>query len=512
MPDCVSRIAIGSRAQVALGEERCYGVPVPPTRRMDFTGESIQGAQGTLISAALNPSRAITNINKSTTDVNGDLNYELNSTGFGVMYRHALGDSITLLATDGGIRAQLGNDASIGSTVLTLRPEVNVSWPTAGLATVVSRDTSFNLVQDQVRWTGKTDGTSLTGVTSVGVAMKRGDRLFLTDSTAYVGVYTHYMESGRTLPTSLTVEVGRDVAFFTYTGMRVAQITETFNAQEYLTGTVTFMGRAEAVGALIGKAVIAGDTTVMLKPGTFLLQDGTGIAGFRQRNAGGTMLGTPTYTLQVEGENDITYVGYSLALNGGAVIFGIPPTGAGSITKAHAVDMPIAPQISAAETVLVPPTTDPLTSFQAGVYAANVYQEVLSATWTLNNNLFDGKFQLGDRYRAMAPEQRREVTGSMNMEFDDLVMYTRYTNSKAIQLEFRVVDDGANGQIGTTGVYRQIHYIFPKIKLTGTTPNAGGPDVITYDGPFQAMYDIEDDEPEVIMIIVNSSERDPYGV
>lgn len=508
---CGTRIGTGARGAISFGEEVCYGVAVPPKKRIDFVSESIQNNIGALQSNVLDPNRAVKGLVRGTSDVGGDINYEQNSTGLGVFYKHALGTVVTLLATDGGIRAQLAADAASGAATLTLRANnVNASWPTAGYATVVSRDSGGNLTQDVFRWTGKTDGTSLTGVTGLGINVIEGDRVFLTDSTTYTGVYTHVFEANKTLPTSLTVEVGRDIVYFTYTGCRINQLAETFNAGEILTGTFSVVGRAEASGADAQKAIAAGDTTIMLRQNTYILQDGTGIVGFRQRSSAGLPLGSLTYYLQVEGENDITYSAYNINANGSAVIFGIPPSGTGSITKAHAVGVPVAPQSTAAESTLTPPTTESLSSFQAGMYVNSVFQEVLSMNYTLNNNLFTDKFQLGDKFRAQLPEQRREVTGSMTVEFDDLTLYRKFVNSEGTELEVRIVDDGSLGQIGSTGVYRQKHIIFPRVKYTGTTPTIGGPEVLTHDMPFQAIYDVDDDEPEMIMIIVNSVERDPY--
>lgn len=513
MPTCNTRIAIGSRAQLSFGEERCYGIPVPPTKRIDFVSESIQNNITKLVSNALNPQRAVTNVVRGTSDIAGDIAYEQNTNGFGVFYKHALGDVITLELTDGGIGAQMAANASSGATSLTLRANnVNASWPTTGKATIVSRNSSGNLESDAFTWTGKTDGTSLTGVSGLAIDVVEGDRLFLTDSTNYVGVYTHYYECGATLPTGMTIEPGRDVVFFTYTGMKVNQLTENFNAQEFLTGTFSLIGRAEASGAVAQKAIVAGDSTVMLRVGSYIIQDGTGIAGFRQRNAAGTMLGSNTYKLQIEDDNDVTYTSITLNANGSAVLFGIPTSGTGSIPNAHAAGVPVAPQSTAAQTALTPPTTEPLVSFQAGVYLNSSFQEVLTATYTLNNNLFADKFQLGDRYRAQLPEQKREVTGSVSIEFDNLVMYRKFVDSEVSELEIRVVDDGVSGQIGSTGVYRQKNHIFPKCKFEGTTPVVGGPDVITMDMPFQSFYDVEDDEPEMILIIVNDVEREPHAV
>lgn len=516
MTTCNNKIAIGSRAQVAFGEEKCYGVAVPPLKRVDFVSESIANNIGQLVSNALNPSRGITNAVRGTSDVGGDIAYEQNTAGMGVFYKHALGDVITMANTDGGIRAQISIGSTAAPTQIVLKTgNLSAAFPKApsilGEARVVSRDGNGDLVSDIFTYTSiGADGT-MYGVAGLGIATRAGDRVFAADTTANMtGVYTHYFEAGVELPTGLTIEVGRDIVFFTYTGCKINQLTENFNAQEFLTGTVSVLGRAEASGADLQNAVVAGDTTAMLKMATYILQDGTGITGYRQRNAAGGMLGTLTHKLQIEGENDITYTGININTNGSAVIFGIPATGTGSITKAHAALMPIAPASTAAESTLTPPTSEPLTSFQAGVYFDGAFSEVLSASYTLNNNLFGDKFQLGDKFRAQLPEQRREVTGSMNLEFDDLVVYRKFVNSTAVELEIRTVDDGAAGQIGSTGVYRQKHHIFPKIKLQGSTPTTGGPDVYTYDVPFQALYDVTDDEPELILIIVNDVQREPH--
>jgi hypothetical protein len=472
---------------------------------MDFVSESLANAINTIVSNSLNPNRAVSNLVRSTSDIGGDIAYEQNSEGFGTWYKHAMGDAISMATTDGGVRAQLRLDASSGATAIHLYSRnLSSSLPTAGSANIVSRNSAGTLVSDTFAWTGRTDGTQLTGVSGLAIDVKKGDRIFLFDA-AYTSVYTHYIELGKRLPEGLTIEVGRDVAFFTYTGCKVNQVTENFNAQEILTGTFSIVGRAEASGGDLNVAMSIGDTSAILKSGSFIKQDGTTMTGFRQLDSTGGPLGTLTYYLQIEGENDITYTHYNVSTG---VIFGIPASGAGSVTKAHAIGVPVVPQSTAALSALVPPTTEPLTSFQAGMYVDSTFQEVLSATYTLNNNLFTDKFQLGDKYRAQLPEQRREVTGSLTVEFDDLVLYRKFVNSTDVEVEIRIVDDGSAGQIGTTGVYRQKHYIFPRIKFTGNTPNIGGPDVITVDMPFQALYDTTDDEPEMILILVNSLSGD----
>lgn len=528
-----TRIAIGSRGELSFAEEEEYGIAIDPVKRIDFVSESIANNIEILASNALNPNRAVSKVVRSTSDIGGDIAYEQNTHGFGTWYKHALGDAITLVSAgggvDGGVRCQLDADATVGQTALVVKNyNMSTSFPSSGIAVIVSRDANGDLVQDPITFSAR-DGTGGLTVADLSIAAKKGDRIFLAHAD-YDGVYTHYIEAGKTLPESLTIEVGRDIVYFTYSGCKINTFEETFNAKEMLTGTFSVVGREESSGGdsaglintgLAAGGIAVGDTTVWLKAGSFTTVDGTGVAGFKQvmYPTGGTwsatdqkpVVTTQTYKLQIEGENDITYTAIALGPSSTAFINGIPANGAGSITLAHGSAtsyVPIAPQSSAAQNALTPTSQEPLTSFQAAMYVDGVFNEILNASFSVNNNLFTGKFQLGDRYRAQLPEQLREVTGSITVEFDDLVMYRKFVNSTDTELEIRCVDDGTDGQIGATGVYRQKHIIFPKVKFTGNTPVIGGPDVITMDMAFQSFYDTDDDEPEIIMILVNNIAAD----
>jgi len=215
----------------------------------------------------------------------------------------------------------------------------------------------------------------------------------------------------------------------------------------------------------------------------------------------------PAGTVQVGAENDITYTGITIdPVSETAQLDGVPASGAASLSVAHAAGEPVVPAVSW-DTPSDPPSTDPLSSFQAAIYIDGVAQEVLSATFTLNNNLFPDKFQLGDRYRAGLPEQQRTVEGSINLEFDDEILYHKYINGTEAFFEIRCVDDSARIDTSAAAgreVYRQKHCLFPVIKYTGTTPQIGGPDQITYDMPFNALRDVTNDMNELAIIFVNT--------
>jgi hypothetical protein len=56
-------------------------------------------------------------------------------------------------------------------------------------------------------------------------------------------------------------------------------------------------------------------------------------------------------------------------------------------------------------------------------------------------------------------------------------------------------------------VYRQVHFIFPNVEFTGTTPQIGGPEIIEHDMNFTALRDVDDDMNELAVIFVNTIDR-----
>lgn len=139
------------------------------------------------------------------------------------------------------------------------------------------------------------------------------------------------------------------------------------------------------------------------------------------------------------------------------------------------------------------------------VYLDNSRHPVMGLSFTLNNNLFGEKYELGDRQRRGLVEQQLAAEGSINVEFDNLDLYRRFVNGIAAELEFQFnsdeyieADDGDLSDLQYT-----VSILFPKIKYTGTTHVAGGPEIIQTDFPFVALYDDEDDIPNCRMTLRN---------
>lgn len=129
---------------------------------------------------------------------------------------------------------------------------------------------------------------------------------------------------------------------------------------------------------------------------------------------------------------------------------------------------------------------NPLTFDEGAITIDGNSQEVAGFSITVNNNLMEDKGALGTRYRVAIPKTGfRDVTGSLNLEFDNLDMYNKYTGGTetALKLLFTADDMAAGTQPYT------FELDCPRIIFTGTTPVVGGPELIYFDMPFIALND-----------------------
>ena len=131
-------------------------------------------------------------------------------------------------------------------------------------------------------------------------------------------------------------------------------------------------------------------------------------------------------------------------------------------------------------------TLNPLTFDEGTMYLDGSSQEVSGFSLTIENSLAEDKGQLGSKYRAALPRSGfRDVTGSLNMEFDDLTFYNKYVNGTESSLALEFVSDDTITGAATSETY-ELKIDLPRVVFTGTTPNVGGPDLIYHDMPFTA--------------------------
>jgi len=129
---------------------------------------------------------------------------------------------------------------------------------------------------------------------------------------------------------------------------------------------------------------------------------------------------------------------------------------------------------------------NPLTFDEGALTIDGTSQEVAGFSLTINNNLAEDKGALGSLYRVALPRSGfRDVTGSLNLEFDDITTYNKYTGGTETALKLLFTSDDMAA--GTQAHSLQIDC--PRIVFTGSTPVVGGPDLIYYDMPFVALFD-----------------------
>jgi hypothetical protein len=143
-------------------------------------------------------------------------------------------------------------------------------------------------------------------------------------------------------------------------------------------------------------------------------------------------------------------------------------------------------------------SADPFTGVQASIEVGGSAFGVMTADFTVTNDIFAGKYELGDNRRAALIEQKRSVTGKLNIEFDDLTIYDLFIGGTESTLTIELTSD--QYITGTTPYSMKIE--FPKVVYTGDTPTMGGPGIILVDCPFTALY-TDTASPEIIITVYN---------
>jgi len=653
MSICSFRHAVGARGKLSYGDENCWGRAVEPTNEIAFKTEGFKNEIGDLRSEALDPNRSLTKRVNGVSSVSGEFAFEQNVTGYEFIARHALGDYVSVASADGAIGSRVTTEyAASVNDIIVADNSVFVAGTGAGAGNhyflaAIYKDSSGKLKSEIsiAQYTLHTDGVTINGASSLfTVKVPLGAYIVQTNSD-WNNVHTHYIEAARDLPEGLTFEVGRDVAYFVYTGMKVNTLEYTFNAQEICQGTASLVGKGEYSGGLlntattelsasvvidtfgmdiyvagqqvsaaianaandetaaansdtpndvnllaaststndtyefglasklscvtvqnltlgaetdlnlvweyyngtawvalnvtqdeIGDTFVAGSvagsvgektttwdvpndmaTTTVAALGPFyyvrMRVDGVVVAGTAAVTAdrvwvGPSAIGFPREggILQVGSENGVAFSSYTIDYDTALATFIVDPV-EWNRGSAHELAEPVVSQQTWGHNVALPTDTDPLSSYQAAAYMNGVYQEVLSATVTLNNNLNTDKFQIGARFRAGVPEGMRSVECTLNAEFDDLILYRKYIDHNGFELEIRAVQDSEpiNTAILVDPVYASKTLFMPKVELTGTTPNIGGPDQILIDHPGVCMRDTVRDINELVVIFVNES-------
>ena len=312
-----------------------------------------------------------------------------------------------------------------------------------------------------------------------------------TDTNGNV-VYTHHLERGRKLPVAgLTVEIDRDAAVFTYIGNKINTATWNFETNAIVTGSFSLVGQRELAMATLSDDVVPGATEIFVDDKYEALFPASGQITLGERTG-------ITYTTK-----EVDHLGSSKTR-----LSGIPATGDAAIDRPHVKGENVDCRSSNLVSGFIESLSDPLTSFESMVYIDGYFEEVLSGSITLNNNLNTDKFGLGSRNRLQIVEEDAVVEASLNMEFDDGKFYTKFKEGTYFALEFKCISEADESEIGNTGVLEQGYYLVPKCKFSGNTPFIEGKSYITHDMPMQCIVDDENDTTDLVIILVNGEGKE----
>ena len=298
--------------------------------------------------------------------------------------------------------------------------------------------------------------------------------------------YTHLIERGKYSPTGLTCEIDRDAMIFVYTGNKVNSLTLNFDTNSIVSGTVSMIGRREDSTVKLMDDVVPGSATVRVNGRTAFPAAGV---------------------ITIGEETGMTYSSVTDNLDG-TYTLNMADTNTANTTaiqRAHFKGENVDSRTSTAVATPYEGNNSPLTAFETLVYIDGYFEEVLSGTLTLNNNLNTDKYGLGSRYKLATVEQRAVVEASLNMEFDDGKHYKKFVEGEYFSLEFKCVSEADDSLIGATGVYSQAYYYLPKCKFDGTTPTIQGDSYITHDMPITAVVDDELNTTDLVIFLVNAA-------
>jgi len=647
--------AVGARAQLGFAEEGEFGcLQQTPDNFVEVNSETIGSEIGSLISGALRSDRAVHKRATGVEAAGGDIETEISPRGYETLFKHALGE-VTTTRTDtafviectnnaetkceltithtAGVATQLAIDMDVGA-------DLTLDLTSGSYDTIAEVMAAINTHANLVCWSayqatqgvwqttihasdylaGTDNSNCLEECANIDILKTPNDRWVV--GTEW-GVYSHQIQGASTLPAGMSIEVGRDIAAFTYSGGKVNTM-ELNAAEEFFMGTFGIMAKGGTTAGLpaaassnVGNAKNAfkirytgenSNATLAIDSTNYTIElaiDGTSEDIVHNINEPyvDPLTGT-VYNLQKVGGlvdylNDLTYIDCQLAdytspaaesttLNhsvatdiisssytwfnfeytntkalpvlwgdyigsdaGDSVRFyvqvvtgGAPGTATvqfkktvsgtyGNTTTTSATDateVRTGANVDSGFTIFFPDDTalvagdtwyfetikaatnasyfdlEPLSVFEGSLTLDGASADLIGWSCTWNNNLYGEKYHLGKKVRSKLPEQRRNVEGIINTEFDDLDFYRKFINGTAANLvvTFASPEYISTTALGNSASQYSLTIRQPNIEFTGTTPTATGEEIILPDMPYVALWDDTNDIPEMRITIVSN--------
>jgi len=159
-----------------------------------------------------------------------------------------------------------------------------------------------------------------------------------------------------------------------------------------------------------------------------------------------------------------------------------------------------------AATTAVYGTIDPFSGFEGALTIDGSVEDIMGWTCTLNNNLYGEKYHLGKKTRGKLPEQKRNIEGTVNTEFDNLDLYRKFINGTPgnLVMVFTSPSYISTTALGNSATQYSITVRQPNIEFNGATPTNADEGIITTDFPYVAMWDDTNDIPELRITVVSN--------
>lgn len=305
-------------------------------------------------------------------------------------------------------------------------------------------------------------------------------------------LWAHHIEIGDDLPPGLTVEVVRDAVNFLYVGMMVNTASFTFDSQALANCTYSLIGVEEFSVVALAREAAPGDSVIYVdeEPIAFNYTSGYLTIGQEARIRHGAVSYNPTLDL------------WEIAITG---------TAEEAIQRSHKIGSNVDSSVTRSEVNPLIPEIPRFAWFEGHVTKDTDEIEVLNASLTIENNLGTDKFMLGKISRAAIREARCEVSGTLNVEFDDGRHYKDFLKGNSFSVDLRWISDDPNYTVEDNIVYPiSTTFFCPRVRLEGETPTIDDDSYITHDLNFMA----EDDgrfsvrNPALVVTVTNRSETD----
>lgn len=273
--------AVGAKGQIGFAEEGKWGKQSQtPTDFVEMASEGIVSEIGSLISNSLRPDRAVHKRVRGVEACGGDVSCEIGPSGFEKWFKHALGSVVTtrldkafaIECTDpdetsavltithtAGAATELkvefvvnvANDLTLDltntdyDTLAELMVAINANPVLAAWSPYQLTQGSYSSTLDATNdYCAGADNSKVLEATANIDLMKTGtigNRIWIVGTSW--GIYQHVIDAAANLPEGMTVEVGRDVAAFMYSGMKVNTLELSATPGEFFMGTFGLMGK-----------------------------------------------------------------------------------------------------------------------------------------------------------------------------------------------------------------------------------------------------------------------------